>query len=129
MRESLRFHLQRDEDETGISGTGIVAYGVQFPDGTCVLRWDTAVNSTTFYASINDGEYLHGHGGRTRIVWDDVPSTKLARRREAQPEPYPHSQCPYEDEQGRRCQWDEHVGNVHNITGIPGTPMVPTAIK
>ena len=78
MRESLRFHLQRDEDETGISGTGVVAYGVQFPDGTCVLRWDTAVNSTTFYASINDVEYLHGHAGRTRIVWDDVQHSGLS---------------------------------------------------
>lgn len=66
-----RFQLDRDEDETGISGTGIVAYGVQFPDGSCVLRWDTEVTSTVFYASVEDVERIHGHGGRTRLVFVD----------------------------------------------------------
>ncbi len=63
------FELVRDEDETGVSGTGTVAYGVVFPDGTCVLRWDTKVNSTVFYASITDLLVIHGHGGKTRLAW------------------------------------------------------------
>lgn len=70
-RTLRRFQLERDEDETGISGTGVVAYGVRFPDDTAVLRWDTKVNSTAFYASMADLDAIHGHNGRTRIVWLD----------------------------------------------------------
>ena len=36
------FVLQRNEDETGVSGTGIVAEGVEFSDGTVALRWTSA---------------------------------------------------------------------------------------
>lgn len=64
-----RFYLNRVEDETGVSGTGIVAEGVQFTDGTAVLRWTTATSSTAVYASIGDVEAIHGHGGSTQIVW------------------------------------------------------------
>jgi len=64
-----RFYLNRVEDETGVSGTGIVAEGVQFTDGTAVLRWTTATSSTAVYASIDDLEAIHGHGGSTQIVW------------------------------------------------------------
>lgn len=66
-----RFRLVRDVDETGVSGTGRVADGVRFPDGTCVLRWLTATTSTAVYGSIEDVETIHGHGGQTRIEWLD----------------------------------------------------------
>jgi hypothetical protein len=68
-----RFQLVRDVDETGISGTGIVAEGVAFQDGTIAMRW-TANNlpsSTAIYGSITAVEKIHGHGGVTRIVWVD----------------------------------------------------------
>ena len=67
------FSLERDEDLTGISGTGVVAEGVEFTDGQVVLRWLTSVNSTVIYANIAAVEAIHGHGGKTRIVWV-VPS-------------------------------------------------------
>jgi hypothetical protein len=63
------FELHRDEDETGISGTGFVAEGVEFYDGSCAMRWRSPLKSTTVYESIRVVEELHGHGGRTRIVW------------------------------------------------------------
>lgn len=66
-----RFELERLADASGVSGTGIVAWGVQFPDGTAVLRWDSTRRSTGFYASIEDVELIHGHGGTTRINWID----------------------------------------------------------
>lgn len=66
-----RFHLVRDEDETGISGTGIVAEGIQFSDGRCVLRWTTTTSSTGYYDTILHVEHLHGHNGKTRVVWVD----------------------------------------------------------
>lgn len=66
-----QFHLQRDEDETGISGTGVVAEGVEFSDGRVVLRWVVGDHqSTVVWDSIDSVEQIHGHGGRTRIVWD-----------------------------------------------------------
>jgi hypothetical protein len=66
-----RFTLRRDADETGMSGTGDVAAGVVFPDGTAAMRWCTDVASTSVYASIEDVVQIHGHGGRTRVVFTD----------------------------------------------------------
>jgi hypothetical protein len=66
-----RFALNRVVDETGISGTGLVAFGVNFPDGTAVIRWNTAHTSTAVYGSMEDVEAIHGHGGLTEIVWLD----------------------------------------------------------
>jgi len=67
-----RFELHRDEDASGISGTGVVAEGVAFGDGSAALRWRTSVRSTAVYTSMSDVEHIHGHGGRTRIVWLDA---------------------------------------------------------
>jgi hypothetical protein len=63
------FYLNRQEDATGISGTGLVAEGVVFSDGTCVVRWITPVRSAVFYNSIADVTYIHGHQGKTKITW------------------------------------------------------------
>lgn len=66
-----RFMLLRVEDESGISGTGMVAEGVQFTDGRCAMRWRTDLRSTALYDSIEDLESIHGHGGKTVVVWID----------------------------------------------------------
>lgn len=71
MSEPRRFYLERREDATGISGTGKVAEGVEFSDGSCVVRWLTRVSSTVFYSSIADVDYIHGHNGATKIEWSD----------------------------------------------------------
>jgi len=63
--------LERDEDVSGVSGTGTVAYGIQFPDGVIVLRWDTIVNSTVIYNNEEDLVKIVGHNGRTRVVWHE----------------------------------------------------------
>lgn len=63
------FDLYRHEDETGISGRGVVAQGVVFDDGTCALRWLTANRSTGFYDSVEALEKIHGHQGKTEIVY------------------------------------------------------------
>ena len=63
------FMLQRLEDETGVSGVGYVAEGVEFTDGTVALRWLTEHTSTAIYNSIGDVEKIHGHDGRTQVVW------------------------------------------------------------
>lgn len=66
-----RFELHRMEDETGVSGTGHIADGVRFEDGTCVVRWRTQHRSTAVYADVEDVVAIHGHGGKTRVCWVD----------------------------------------------------------
>lgn len=66
-----RFQLHRDEDISGISGLGVVADGICWPDGTCGLHWRTELWSVTFFPDIATVKALHGHSGATRIVWLD----------------------------------------------------------
>ncbi|CAL9668640.1 hypothetical protein SUDANB145_07296 (plasmid) [Streptomyces sp. enrichment culture] len=66
-----RFHLQRTIDVTGSSGTGRVADGILWPDGTASLRWRGERPSTVHWDNLAHAEAVHGHGGHTRIVWDD----------------------------------------------------------
>lgn len=65
------FVLVRDTDVTGISGTGVVAQGVEFADGTVALRWlsDWPTSVVFHDRGIAAVEAVHGHGGATRIVW------------------------------------------------------------
>lgn len=65
-----RFYLQRDKDFTGISGTGRVLDGVQFSDGTVVVRWNTNKACTGIYDSIDDFRAIHVHNGN-EIIWID----------------------------------------------------------
>lgn len=71
------FELHRDQDTTGVTGTGRIAVGVVFEDGTAVTHWLTEVRSTVVWHTVNVGaareaiERIHGHGGATRVVWID----------------------------------------------------------
>jgi hypothetical protein len=72
-----RFHLVRTADITGISGTGTVAEGAQFSDGTVVLRWlsagtaDHVRPTTVVHDDIDSVIGLHGHSGATQVEWID----------------------------------------------------------
>ncbi len=61
------FDMLRLDDATGISGTGHIAEGVVFGDGTAVLRWLTEHRSTAIYESARELLAIHGHGGKTEI--------------------------------------------------------------
>ena len=63
------FVLNRIVDETGVSGTGIVAEGVQFSNDKCALSWLTYVTSIVIYDRIEDVQAIHGHDGKTVIEW------------------------------------------------------------
>lgn len=65
------FHLERTTDVSGVSGTGAVAEGVEFTDGTCVVRWISATPSTNIYPNRKQVDLVHGHHGSTKIVWHD----------------------------------------------------------
>lgn len=69
-----RFYLWRDEDPSQVSGPGRVADGVEFADGTVVLRWLTEwPTSVVFHErGMASVEAIHGHDGKTQIVWVDV---------------------------------------------------------
>ena len=64
------FKLVRDEDETGISGTGTVAEGIEFSNGMCAMCWLTAMHSVAVYPNVRQLEAIHGHNGRARVVFD-----------------------------------------------------------
>lgn len=74
------FFLVRLADETGVSGTGIVADGVQFQDGSCALCWATEHTSVAVYRSIDDVQAIHGHGGKTVIAWGGIDFVHLPTR-------------------------------------------------
>jgi hypothetical protein len=63
------FQLFRDEDPSGVSGVGRVAVGVVFPSGKVVLEWLGSHNTFGIYDDLRRVEYIHGHGGKTRIVF------------------------------------------------------------
>lgn len=78
-----RFQLVRHADVTGISGTGVVAEGVQFTDGTVVVRWlktgttrpEHVKPTTVVHDDIASVIGLHGHGGATVVEWLDTDTT------------------------------------------------------
>jgi hypothetical protein len=63
------FHLLRLEDESGVSGTGFVAEGVVFSNGWVALMWLSDYPSVAVYQSVEAVEVVHGHGGKTRLVF------------------------------------------------------------
>jgi len=77
------FVLLRKEDETGVSGTGVVAEGVEFSDGTVALRWTSQwPTSVVFHdRGIESVEHVHGHGGKTKVVRFDFNQQALASLR------------------------------------------------
>jgi len=66
-----RFRLIRAKDVSGVSGVGVVAVGVVFPDHSAVVKWLSEIHSMTYYQSITEVEKIHGHGGATRLEYID----------------------------------------------------------
>lgn len=92
-----RFALVRHVDYTGVSGVGVVAYGVVFADGHVALRWASTHPATSLWGSMDDLVAVHGHGEATSIEWLDPDSDPFAqpavsrgagrRARRVQPDP------------------------------------------
>jgi hypothetical protein len=69
-RAALRvFELLRDEDVSGVSGVGRVAVGAVFPSGRVVLEWLGANSSFEIFEQLEHVDRIHGHGGKTRLVF------------------------------------------------------------
>lgn len=68
------FVLRRDRDISDVSGTGIVADGIQFPDGHAAIHWRGRWPLTTPHPDgIDSIMAIHDHGGRgdLHIIWAD----------------------------------------------------------
>lgn len=76
------FKFIRLQDLTGTSGTGHVASGTVESDGTTQVRWECLakladgtsrkIDTVTVFKVWTDAVLLHGHSGRTVLVWDDT---------------------------------------------------------
>ncbi|OYR86031.1 hypothetical protein DJ84_01060 [Halorubrum ezzemoulense] len=79
-----RFELVREEDVSETSGMGVVAVGVEYPDGAVHMQWRNAENGDLetdsngcAFKPAPDGlaatKEIHGHDGRTTVRFlDDV---------------------------------------------------------
>lgn len=68
------FVLQRDRDISGVSGTGIIADGVVFPDGHAAIHWRGKWALTTPHPDGIDSILgIHDHGGQgdLHVIWAD----------------------------------------------------------
>lgn len=75
----MPFALYHHEDVSGVSGSGTVAHGVRFADGTVVIRWLGNDPSTVVWGSLDAAMRIHGHDGRTQIVWLAAPFSEMAK--------------------------------------------------
>lgn len=107
MRTLRRFRLVRNEDETGVSGTGVVGVGCEMPDGCAVFMWtndsnsdgpDTNENSVYVYpGGMHDIHEVHGHSGKTEVVWIDSGKPRCSGLTDESKNPSPYgedAECP-----------------------------------
>jgi hypothetical protein len=66
-----KFWLERIVDVSGVSGTGIVAEGVEFSDGRCAMRWTKDLSSVAIYDSVDALIAIHGHNGTTSVLFEE----------------------------------------------------------
>lgn len=74
------FALIRDADPSGVSGLGVVASGVIWPDGRAAMLWGPrppggqglSVRQVTLWDDVAEVERIHGHGGATRLSCRDA---------------------------------------------------------
>jgi len=69
--EMRRFRLVRTEDETGVSGTGVIAEGVEFANGRCAMTWLSQFGAVTVFDNMKVIEETHGHQGKTKVEFYD----------------------------------------------------------
>jgi hypothetical protein len=66
-----RFTLDRSQDITGISGVGVIAYGIEWsPDGPCDLFW-LRTKTTGQYPSVDVLKAIHCYNDNARVIYVD----------------------------------------------------------
>jgi hypothetical protein len=66
-----RFELYRYRDPGGVSGTGVVAHGCEFLDGSVSLRWLGDYPCTSVWSDIDSMLAVHGHLGASEVRYLD----------------------------------------------------------
>lgn len=61
------FRINRRVDISGVSGTGVVAFGTEYPNGKVTLSWNTKFKSVAVYDSMQDVIEIHCHGDSSVI--------------------------------------------------------------
>lgn len=69
--------LVRNEDQTGVSGVGIVGEGCLFSDGRVAIRWMSENSSGIWYDNITAAVQVHGHKGKTVVRWLDKDAMEI----------------------------------------------------
>ncbi|UTF56011.1 hypothetical protein [Natronosalvus rutilus] len=78
-RRPLTGVMLRREDQSGVSGTGVVADFAQFPSGRVVIEWRNDENENLQFTDtgidirprMEVAVAIHGHGGRTEFIYDN----------------------------------------------------------
>ncbi|MEU8760682.1 hypothetical protein [Streptomyces sp. NPDC048659] len=115
-----RFYLQRTTDITGVSGTGHVADGILWPDGSADIRWRGDRPSAVHWDRFEDAVAVHGHGGATQIVWLDFEETEVEND-------LPCLHCIDGHGSPDRCTWGVRVGPQRDGDGQPVYLLVQPA--
>ncbi len=68
------FELVRYRDPSGVSGTGVVAEGCEFTDGSVALRWRGDNPATAVWPDLDSVLAVHGHQGATEVRWIGSPA-------------------------------------------------------
>lgn len=63
--------LVRTKDISGVSGIGTVAEGIEFTDGTVVIKWLSHMTSMGIFPNVKELLLIHGHEGSTKVVFED----------------------------------------------------------
>lgn len=74
-------HLNRFEDVNQTSGTGKVWSGCIFSNNWVAGIWNSTVPTYGWYPSLEHVEKIHGHEGKTQIVFDTPTSLDDGRQR------------------------------------------------
>ena len=72
--------MNRTEDASGVSGTGVVADFAEFPSGRVLIEWRNDENENLRFDDtgldvrphMESAVGIHGHGGRTEFIYDDT---------------------------------------------------------
>ena len=112
MTTPRRFYLHRVTDITGVSGTGRVADGILWTDGSADIRWLGDRPSAVHWDRFEDALAVHGHGGATHIVWLDFEETEVEND-------LPCLHCIDGHGAPARCTWGVRVGPQRDSDGRP----------
>ena len=81
-RQARLFRLVRHADASGLRGTGTLAEGVEWSDGSVALRWRGPWPSTSTWDRVEALLAVHATDGRTLLHWSADPAVAVPLQRE-----------------------------------------------